>query len=187
MISAVYSSNVFKDKDEFYESISIDMKRANERTGFAVIFFRQIEQQCFDYDENNVFMVTPDEWSYSEFHHHKLHNITRSQITKKLNEITTWAVQKFNVDDVGRMNHNCVMFRNETKSPFNDEHSIDDILRDGKMAEFETILQNSFGRHKTQDILEFFCHQFPELPKSVRVRESVMPKKAMYASWGEWA
>lgn len=89
MISAVYSSNVYKDKDEFYESISIDMKRPNERTGFAVIFFRQIEQQCFGYDENDVFMVTPDEWSYSEVHHHKLHNITRNQITKKLNEITT--------------------------------------------------------------------------------------------------
>lgn len=192
MIHATYSSNVFKTENDFFESISIDMKRKGERTSFAVVFFRQIEKQCFGYDNNDVFMVTPDEWQYFDECRHELHNITRSQITKKLNEITTWAVRKFDVDNVGKMNHNCVLVRNEREFPFNDELSIENILRDGEMAKFEMLLHNSLGRHKTYNVLQFFRHHFRELPKSMTESFKSIPsitkaKEQSYTTWGEWA
>lgn len=190
-VSGTYSSTVFKTKDEYFETVSVDLKRANERTGYAVVLFRRIEKQCIGYDDNDVFMVTPDEWSYFDERRHELHNISRSQITRKLNEITTWAVQKFDVDDVKEMTADCVLVRNEKKMPFNTEYSNDNLLRDGQMQKFEAILHESFGRHKTYNMMRFFRKHFPELPNSATENfEAVMPTMAAeptYTAWGAWS
>lgn len=192
MISATYSSNVYKTDEHYFESISIDMKHQGERSGFAIVLFRDIEKQCFGYDDNDVFMVTPDEWHYHDERWHELHHVARSQITRKLNEITTWAVQKFDVNDVGKMNHDCVTLRSEKGFPFNDECSFENLLRSHEMEKFERLLQNSLGRHRTYNVLKFFRKHFPELPKTLtenseKVRPIAAKREPSYTSWGEWA
>lgn len=191
-IKATYSSTVFETEDEYFETVSIDLERPNlSRERPALILLRRIEKQCIGYDEDEVFMVTPDEWSYFHEHHYEMHNITRQQITQKLNQITTWAVQNFNVDDVGGRATSCVLIRNEKKIPFNTEYSTDNLLHNDSMQKFEAILHESFGRHRTYNIMQFFRKHYPELPMTkierLKPRVPTVAAELTYTTWGVWS
>lgn len=189
MIFATYSSSLFETEDKYFETVSIDLKRDDEKVYEAIVLFRHVEKQCVGFDGDNNFLLTPDEWSYVDENLHQLHAISRRAITKRINEITTWAVQKYDVDDVRRGKQDVATARKELDIPFNTEHSFDNLLDHKEFEKFTDTLERSFGESLSQSFISFFAKTFKELPKPIVVEENKVPYRvgSEYVSWGDWA
>ena len=176
-IQAVYSSSVFKNEDYIFETISIDMRGGQRSSLSAIILTRKAEIQCFQYDDEDKYILEYDDWQYINTAKHD--SISRQRITHLCNKETAKLVNDYGVDDVGRMNHLCVTTRNETETPFGDEYRFEDATKKDCFHSFEITLMNSMGKRRAIEVLNFFQERFEELPAtSLRVVEpqSQMPK-----------
>lgn len=191
MISATYSSSVFENKDDYFETVSIDLKRDNESCYEAIVLFRHVERQCVGRDDEGNFMLSPDEWSYVGEKLHQLHTTKRATITRRINEITTWAVQRFNVDDLRRGSPDAAAIREALNIPFNTEHSFRNLLDCKEFDNFTDMLDRSLGQELRQSFIKFFRKTYNELPKSLieelGTAEPKKPQQALYVAWGDWA
>lgn len=192
-IQAVYSSSVFKNEDYIFETISIDMRGGQRSSLSAIILTRKAEIQCFQYDDEDKYALEYEDWQYINTTKH--YSVSRQRITHLCNKETAKLVNDYGVDDVGRMNHLCVMTRNETKTPFGDECKFDDVTKQECFSNLQITLVESLGKRRAIEVLNFFQQQFEELPAtSLRVVEPQSPKMPGEAqqreygtAWGAWA
>lgn len=194
-IQAVYSSSVFKNEDYIFETISIDMRGGQRPSLSAIILTRMAEIQCFQYDDEDKYILEDDDWQYVETTKHD--SISRQRVTHACNLVTGKLVNQYRVDDVGVMNHLCVTTRNETETPFGDEYRFEDVTKKDCFHSFEITLMNSMGKRRAIEVLNFFQERFEELPATIlRVVEpqSQTPKmpdesqqREYGTTWGAWA
>lgn len=194
-IQAVYSSSVFKNEDYIFETISIDMRGGQRSSWSAIILTRKAEIQCFQYDDEDKYVLEYEDWQYINTAKHD--SVSRQRITHLCNKETAKLVNDYGVDDVGRMNHLCVTTRNETKTPFGNECKFEDVVDRECFRNLQITLVESLGKRRAIEVLNFFQERFEELPAtSLRVVEpqSQMPKmpdesqrREYGAAWGMWA
>lgn len=193
-ITAVYSSSVFKNETHIFETISIDMRGGQRSSLSAIILTRKAEIQCFQYDDEDKYILEYDDWQYIDTIKHD--SISRQRITHSCNRVTAKLVNEYGVDDVGRMNHLCVTTRSETKTPFCDECKFNDVTNREYFSNLQITLVESLGKRRAIEVLNFFQERFEELPATtLRVEpRSQMPKvpdearqREYGVAWGAWA